>query len=179
MELDWCSSNDLHSINTPFEHTYTKTVTIKSPPITSQKNCFGFVLCTDEINKWVFISDILPKSDAAKSIGTSKMTMTNAIGSYITAINEYSIFTIAWWGKSKFVNMLEDNISFSITLAAPWKLPAADRDHELIELDLTAPSFTVPSPDYDVDDDDVEHIASLSIKDIRHLTSLRTQLSAE
>ena len=33
MESDWCSSDDLHFINTPFEHIYTKTVTIKCPPI--------------------------------------------------------------------------------------------------------------------------------------------------
>ena len=105
--------------------------------------------------------------------------MTKAIGSYITAINEQPIFTINE-AISKFVGMSDNNFSFSIILAAPRKLPAADRDREFIELDLTAPSFTVPSPDYDADDDDdVEHIASLSIEDIRHLTSLRTQLSAE
>ena len=75
--------------------------------------------------------------------------------------------------------MFKENVSFSITLAAPQKLPAADRDRELIELDLTEPSFTVPAPDYDADDDDVKHIASLSIEDICHLTSLRTQLLAE
>ena len=75
--------------------------------------------------------------------------------------------------------MFNDNFSFFITLAAPRQLPAADRDRKLNELDLTALSFTVPSPDYDEDDDDVEHIASLSIEDICHLTSLRTQLSTE
>ena len=160
MESDWCSSDDLHFINTLFEHTSTKTVVIKRPPITSQKNCFGFVLCTDEVNERVFISDILPRSDAATTIGTSKTAMTKAIGSYITAINEQPIFTINE-AISKFVKMSDDNFSFSITLAAPRKLPAADHDRELIELDLTAPSFTVPSPDYDADDDDVKHIASL------------------
>ena len=40
--------------------------------------------------------------------------------------------------------MQEDNVLFSITLAAPQKLPAADCDSELIELNLIAPSFTVP-----------------------------------
>ena len=75
--------------------------------------------------------------------------------------------------------MQEDNISFSITLAAHQKLPAADPDRELIEFDLTAPSFTVPSPDYDAGNDYVEHIASLSIEDICHLTSLRTHLLVE
>ena len=70
-------------------------------------------------------------------------------------------------------------MSFSATLAAPRKLPAADCDRELIELDLTAPMFTVPSLDYDADDDDVEHIVSLSMEDICYLTPLRTNLSAE
>ena len=75
--------------------------------------------------------------------------------------------------------MSDDNFSFSITLAVPRQLPAANRDRELIELDLTALSFTVPSPDYDADDDYVKHIASLLIEDICHLISLRTQLLAE
>ena len=71
IESDWCSSNDLHFINTPFEQTYTQTVVIKRPPIHSQKNYFGFVLCNDEFNKRVFISDI-PRSYASTSIGWSK-----------------------------------------------------------------------------------------------------------
>ena len=60
-EFYWCSSNDRYFINTPFVQTYIKTVVIKCPPINSQKNCFGFVLYTNEVNTRVFISDIFLK----------------------------------------------------------------------------------------------------------------------
>ena len=92
MESDWCSSDDLHFVNTPFEQTYTKYVVIKRPPINSQKNCFGFVLCTDEVNERVFISNILSRSDVATSIGPSKTAKAKAVRSYITVISEQSIF---------------------------------------------------------------------------------------
>ena len=72
--------------------------------------------------------------------------------------------------------MQEDNVSFSITHSAPCKLLAAEYEYELIELDLTAPSFTVLSFDYNAVDDNEEHIASLLIEDIHHLTLLRTHL---
>ena len=81
MESNWCSFDDLHFTDTPFERTYTKSVRIKRVTITSQKNCFGFVLCTDEVNERVFIFDILPRSDAAKTIGSSKTAKNKAIGS--------------------------------------------------------------------------------------------------
>ena len=65
---------------------------------------------------------------------------------------------------SIFFKIQEDNVSFSITLAAHQQFPAVDFERELIELDLTAPTFIVPSPYYDADDDHKEHISSLSIE---------------
>ena len=75
--------------------------------------------------------------------------------------------------------MQEDNIFFSITLATPWNLPTAARERVLIELDLITPLFTVPSPNYDADDDNEEYITSFLIEDIYHLTSLQTHLLAK
>ena len=95
MESDWCSLDDLNFINTPFEHIYTKTVVIKQAPITLQKNCFGFVLCTNDVDKYVIISNILPIFDTVTSIGPTKTTKGKVIGLYITAINEHLIFIIS------------------------------------------------------------------------------------
>ena len=163
MEADWCSSADLHFITTPFHSIYTKTIQIKKKQITTKKKCFGFILDTDEFNERVFMSQILPRSDAFQYICSSKTSTFDDIGAYIIAINKTLVKIEA---INKFVKIQEDNFSFTISLTSPRKLPATNRDQELIELDLTALLFTVHSPYFYTDDNDINHIASLSLEDI-------------
>ena len=135
---------------------------------TSPPNCFGFVFKTDDLNHRVFIDKVLPKSDAS-SLFTSKTAKANILVAYVIAINESPVYNQSDI-ISKLVDLHHDHaVSFTITFGKQRRYTAKEFDQALVDLGLEVPPPTTPSPDVDLDED---HIPSLSLDDIRHITAL-------
>ena len=159
----------LSFFTTPFPDTFTKTIKISEDQPTSRPNCFGFIFDTDGLNQRVFVSEILNKSDAS-SLLTSKTQRANILGAYIVAINESPIFTCTE-AIDKLVSLHQDGASsFTITFGKQKQLTSKEFSQALLDLELEPPSPATPSPEVDLDED---HIPSISIDDIRHITALR------
>lgn len=82
----YTSSDDLTFFTSPFPNTFTKTIIVSSQQPTSEENCFGFVLRSNDLNGRVFVDKILPRSDA-NAICTTKTVQRNIKGSFIVAVN--------------------------------------------------------------------------------------------
>ena len=63
-----------------------------------------------------------------------------------------------------------------ITFGKQEALNRAQEQRALINSNLSTPFFTITEPGIDLDD---EHVASLSIEDIKHITSLQYEISPE
>lgn len=71
---------------------------------------------------------------------------------------------------SSLVDLYEDKAtSFTITFGKQKSYTAKQYNQALIDLELEAPSYNTPSPDVDLDED---HIPSISIDDLRHITAI-------
>ena len=167
-DTPWSSSSDLEFFTSSFPETITETIEISPKQITSTPNCFGFVFNTERLNQRCFVSEILRKSDAS-SLLTSKTAKASLLGAYVLAINDSPVFTQKDV-TSTLSTLLEDSaVSFSITFGKQNAYTAQELDQTLIDLDLAVHPPSTSSPDVDLDED---HLPSLSLDDVRHITAL-------
>ena len=161
----WSKSSDLDFFSSPFPRTITKKVDISSTPITSTRNCFGFVFDTDVLNNRVFVSAVLNRSDAT-ALCKSKNARRTILGAYIVAINDHPIYTQAE-AISKLTSLHDDHaVSFEITFGITATFSQKDLRKALTELELEAQSYKTPPPCNDVE---LEHVPSLTLNDICHI----------
>ena len=137
----WTKSSDLEFFSSLFPRTITKKLDITSTPITSTRNCFGFVFDTDTLNNRVFVSRLfLNRSDAA-TLCKSKNTRRSILGAYVVAVNDHPIYTQAE-AISKLTSLHDDNaVLFEITFGITASFSKKDLCKALTELELDAPSY--------------------------------------
>ena len=172
-DVDWCSSSNLEFFTTPFTKTFTEMIQISDQQPTKKPNCFGFIFATDDLNQRAFVNKVLPKSDALSIFQhgkkTNKTKKAKLLGPYILVINDTPVHT-KQDVISRLVDLHCDNaVSFSITFGSQDSFTSKEYDQALIHLDLEVPPPSTPSPDVDLDED---HIPSLSLDNVRHITAV-------
>jgi hypothetical protein len=142
----------------PFEEFISKNVIVQcnSPTL-------GMVIGNDAIYNRAYVSSIRDKSSVSKIFSTHRATNNRLGGSYIVSVNGNPTFTADDVNSALTLAKNAGLQSIPIEFAPEKKLTACGLQQALVEHDI---HITDP----DVDD---EHIAALSIEDIRSIATLR------